>query len=193
MINGNEEFYMIDEQKSVYEAALKMAKRAFIDNLFKGSGVYTESESNQFDCLIVDEAHRLNAKSGMFKNKGENQIMEIINASKFSVFFIDEYQKISTSDIGNKTDIKKYAKSMGAKVVEMKLDAQFRCNGSDGYLAWIDDILNIQSTANADSYDFEYDIRIFDDPNRMKDEIYQKVIAGIGFQKKKITRMFTTS
>ncbi len=235
MIKGNEEFYMIDEQKSVYEAALKMAKRAchynekqvliveggpgtgksvlsinllvnltafgwmcqyvtknsaprevyasylqkehkqsFINNLFKGSGVYTESESNQFDCLIVDEAHRLNAKSGMFKNKGENQIMEIINASKFSVFFIDEYQKISTSDIGNKADIKKYAKSMGAKVVEMQLDSQFRCNGSDGYLAWIDDVLNIRSTANADSYDFEYDIRIFDDPNRMRDEIYQK-------------------
>jgi DUF2075 family protein len=110
----------------------------------------------------------------MFKNKGENQIMEIIHASKFSVFFIDEYQKITTSDIGNTADIKKYARSMGAKVVEMKLDSQFRCNGSDGYLAWIDDVLNIRSTANADSYDFEYDIQIFDDPNKMRDVIYQK-------------------
>jgi DUF2075 family protein len=41
-------------------------------------------------------------------------------------------------------------------------------------LAWIDDVLNIRSTANADSYDFEYDIRIFNDPNLMRDEIYQK-------------------
>ena len=28
--------------------------------------------------LIVDEAHHLNTKSGIFANKGENQIKEII-------------------------------------------------------------------------------------------------------------------
>ncbi|NHN29179.1 DNA/RNA helicase domain-containing protein [Paenibacillus agricola] len=37
------------------------------------------------------------------------------------------------------------------------MDSQFRCNGSDGYLAWVDDVLNIHATANADSYDYEYD------------------------------------
>lgn len=61
-------------------------RKTRINNLFKGSGCYIESLSNEFDALIVDEAHRLNKKSGMFKNLGENQIKEIINASKFSVF-----------------------------------------------------------------------------------------------------------
>ena len=42
-----------------------------------------------YDLLIVDEAHRLNEKSGMFQNMGENQIKEIINAANFSIFFID--------------------------------------------------------------------------------------------------------
>ncbi|MBU0754785.1 MAG: DUF2075 domain-containing protein, partial [Planctomycetes bacterium] len=46
--------------------------------MFKGSGVYTECEENTLNALIVDEAHRLNEKSGMFQNKGENQIKEII-------------------------------------------------------------------------------------------------------------------
>ena len=46
-------------------------KKSYINNLFKGSGCYYESQMNEFDALIVDEAHRLNEKSGMFKNKGE--------------------------------------------------------------------------------------------------------------------------
>lgn len=54
--------------------------------MFKGSGVFYESINNELDVLIVDEAHRLNEKSGLFKNKGENQMKEIIHAAKFSVF-----------------------------------------------------------------------------------------------------------
>ena len=32
--------------------------------MFKGSGSYVDCEENTFDALIVDEAHRLNEKSG---------------------------------------------------------------------------------------------------------------------------------
>ena len=35
----------------------------------------------------ADEAHRLNEKSGMFHNMGENQIKELIHSSICSVFF----------------------------------------------------------------------------------------------------------
>ena len=75
-------------------------RKTRINNLFKGSGAFVESATNEFDVLIVDEAHRLNAKSGMFQNLGENQIKEIIKASKFSIFFIDETQSclLYTSD-----------------------------------------------------------------------------------------------
>jgi uncharacterized protein len=55
------------------------------------------------------------------------------------------------------------------------LDSQFRCNGSDGYLAWIDSMLEIRETANEtfDS-DFDYDFRIYDDPNKMREAIIIK-------------------
>lgn len=155
--------------RSVYEQKLKgKFKKKDINNLFKGSGVYTESTMDEFDVLIVDESHRLNEKSGMFKNKGENQMKEIINASKVSIFFIDELQRVTTSDVGNKTDIKMFAKEKGAEVIEMKLESQFRCSGSDGFLSWIDDVLQLKSTANFDGFDFNYDFRIFDDPNEMR-------------------------
>ena len=84
--------------------------------MFSGSGTYHSAEENSFDCLIVDEAHRLNAKSGMFNHLGENQIKEIIRASKFSVFFIDEDQKVTLKDIGDKEEIRRWAKKLKANV-----------------------------------------------------------------------------
>lgn len=71
----------------------------YINNLFKGSGSYIETKNNEIDVLVVDEAHRLNKKSGMFKNLGENQIKEIINTAKISIFFVDDNQKVTLDDV----------------------------------------------------------------------------------------------
>ncbi len=122
----------------------------------------------------MDEAHRLNAKSGMFQNRGENQIKEIINASKFSIFFIDENQKVTLKDIGSEDLIRKYANELGAGIYTYELDSQFRCNGSDGYIAWLDNILDIRETANLDIDGFDYDFKVFDDPNEMRKAIEEK-------------------
>ncbi len=74
--------------RDVYKIKLKGDyKKASIDNLFKGSGAYTETSENAIHTLLVDEAHRLNEKSGMFHNMGENQIKEIIHSAYCSVFF----------------------------------------------------------------------------------------------------------
>ena len=235
MLQGNKEFYMIDEQKIIYEYALSNAidtvsnnkknvmivrggpgtgksvlainllvefnnrnmtcfyvtknaaprsvfsaklrgnfTQTYINHLFQGSGNFVDEESNKLDVLVVDEAHRLNAKSGMFQNKGENQIKEIINASKFSIFFIDENQKVTLKDIGSEDMIKKYANELGAGIYTYELDSQFRCNGSDGYIAWLNNLLEIKETANFDIDGFDYDFKVFDDPNEMRKAIEEK-------------------
>lgn len=235
MLQGNEEFIMIDDQKLVYETALEMARKSYrdgnkrvlivkggpgtgksvlainllvnltnedmvcsyvtknaaprnvyatklsgdfrktrINNLFKGSGSFVESAENEFDVLIVDEAHRLNAKSGMFQNLGENQIKEIIRASKFSIFFIDESQRVTLKDIGSVEEIQKYIGQAEAESEIMELESQFRCNGSDGYIAWIDDVLDIRKTANNDGLDLDYDVKICDTPNEVRNIIFEK-------------------
>jgi hypothetical protein len=161
--------------RNVYSAKLKGTRtKSHIDNLFKSSGVFYNCDKNTFDALIIDEAHRLNEKSGMFKNYGENQIKELINSSIFSIFFIDESQRINIFDIGKKMEIEKYAKLYHAKIKKMTLESQFRCNGSDGYLAWIDDILEIQKTANFNGFEDDYDFRVIDNPNKLKDLIFEK-------------------
>lgn len=160
--------------RNVYASKLSGdLKKTRINNLFKGSGCFVESAENEFDVLLVDESHRLNAKSGVFKNQGENQIKEIIHAGKFSVFFIDESQRIDIYDIGSVDEIQKYVRQAGAECEILELESQFRCNGSDGYIAWIDDVLQIRETANKNGFDLDYDIQIFDNPNDMKEKIFE--------------------
>ncbi|MDP3305783.1 MAG: DUF2075 domain-containing protein [Erysipelotrichaceae bacterium] len=150
-------------------------KKPFINALFSGSGEYTQTSKNQFDVLVIDEAHRLNEKSGLMGNLGENQIKEIIHAVLFSIFFIDERQKITVKDIGSIKEIKKWAQFHKAEIYGGELQSQFRCNGSDGYLAWIDHILQIRETANTTfDKDFDYDFRIVDSPNELRDLIIEK-------------------
>lgn len=161
--------------RAVYEAKLTGSmKKTAISNLFTGSGSFHSLEKNVFDVLIVDEAHRLNEKSGMFKNIGENQIREIISSSKLSIFFIDEDQKVTFSDIGSKEEIEKWAKQENASIHHMALESQFRCNGSNGYLAWLDDVLEIRQTANKTLDGLEYDFRVMKTPNELKELIFNK-------------------
>ena len=235
MIAGNPEFIMLDEQKLVYETAIKLAKessptnknvlivqggpgtgksvvavnllvniiqqlrlvaqyitknaapravyeakltgsmrKSAISNLFTGSGSFHSLEPNAFDVLVVDEAHRLNEKSGMFKNIGENQVKEIIKSSKLAIFFIDEDQQVTFSDIGSKEEIEKWANLENATVHHMALESQFRCNGSDGYLAWLDDVLGIRETANKALDGLEYDFQVLSNPNELKELIFNK-------------------
>ena len=128
--------------------------------------------------MLVDEAHRLTEKSGMFSNLGENQIKEIIDASKVSIFFIDEHQRISIKDIGSKAEIEKWAAYHGAELYHQKLVSQFRCDGSDGYLAWIDNVLEIDETANYHLKDIDYDFQVMDSPHHLKEKIVQLNASG---------------
>ena len=161
--------------RNVYRKKLKgTIRKSSVDNMFKSSGVYTETESNMIDTILVDEAHRLNEKSGMFHNIGENQIKEIIHSAKCSVFFIDESQRVTLQDIGRISEIKKWAEKENARVKEMELASQFRCNGSNGYLAWLDHILQIRDSANYDMEGIDYEIRIFDSPKEMQELIVEK-------------------
>ena len=161
--------------RDVYQSKLTGAfTKTRISNLFTGSGSYTETVANSFDSLIVDEAHRLNEKSGMFQNLGENQIKEIITCAKFSVFLIDENQRVTFKDIGEKAEIRKWAEACGANVHEMVLESQFRCNGSNGYLAWVDNVLDIRKTANPTLEGIDYEFSVCDSPNALRELILER-------------------
>lgn len=156
----------------VYESKLSGSfTRTHITNLFKGSGAYRETAPNTLDVLLVDEAHRLNEKSGFYGNQGDNQIKEIIRATRCSVFFLDQDQRVTLKDIGDKQEIRRWAAEAGANLTELKLESQFRCNGSDGYLSWVNNTLQVEETANATLAGIRYDFRVFDSPNELRELI----------------------
>lgn len=149
-------------------------RKSTISNMFMGSGALVNVEQNAFDTLIVDEAHRLNEKSGLYSNLGENQIKEIIEAARCAIFFIDEDQRVTLKDIGGIDAIKSWAEQSGAEVSTMELASQFRCSGSDGYLAWLDHTLSIRETANPFLGNEPFDFRVFDSPTELHQVIAEK-------------------
>ena len=162
--------------RNVYKAKLAEGnfKNSCIDSLFMGFGSFISSALDEFDVLIVDEAHRLNRKSGFHSSKGENQIKEIINASRISVFFIDENQIVTAKDIGTIDGIKHFARSAGAKIYISQLESQFRCNGCDGYLDFLDDVLEISQDRSYVFKKTDYDVVVYDDLNRMFADIKRR-------------------
>lgn len=161
--------------RAVYESKLTGAfRKTLISNMFKGSGGFYSTAENEIDALIVDEAHRLNEKSGLYSNLGENQIKEIINTAKCAIFFLDENQRVTLSDIGETDEIKRWANLAGATIHEMELSSQFRCGGSDGYISWLDNVLQIHETANYDLNETGYDFRVIDSPASLRDLIFEK-------------------
>lgn len=157
----------------------KPKEKVAVKELFRSPFGLCHEANNVYDCLIVDEAHRL-VKQQYGDFQGVNQIKECIDASLVSIFFIDETQRITTQDIGSVQGIKDWAIKEGISQdciiadEDMYLRSEFRCNGSDGYLAFLDNLLGIRQTANR-YFDYEgFDIKVFDNPCLMREELRKK-------------------
>lgn len=152
--------------------------KARVRGLFAGSGQFVDTPENFFDVLVVDEAHRLKGK-GAYQYRGINQIEDIIKASKVNVFFIDEFQRIRPDDIGTVPEIKRIAELHGSEIHEYTLSAQFRCSGAEGFINWVDNVLQIRPTANFSGWDREaFEFKMFDTPNGVYEEIKAKAASG---------------
>lgn len=161
--------------RKVYESKLSgIIPGDTFKHLFTGSGSFWDSDEDTYDALIVDESHRLTMKSGFMKNLGENQIKEIINAARTSVFFIDEAQKVTWADVGEIDSIVEAAEIVGANVQHLTLSSQFRCGGSDDYLAWLDDVLGVKATSDHYFSQERFDFQIFDSVKELEEVIREK-------------------
>ena len=151
--------------------------KKYIKSLFLGPSRLYLCGINKFDCILCDESHRLTTKSRYEKN-AVNQIKEIIHASLISVFFIDEDQKVTTSDIGSVDEIKRWAADENSLVIEdesLNLVSQFRCNGCEEYIDFVDTLLGFKKV---DDYVFKngmsYELRLFNSPSKMREELRKK-------------------
>lgn len=149
---------------------------ADIGQLFRSPFGLSKVPANAYDCLIVDEAHRLVKK--MYGDwGGENQVKECINASLLTIFMLDEDQAVTTKDIGSVQEIDRWCKTLGSSMVmreETRLVSQFRCNGSDAYIQFIDNLLQRGETLAVPLGELNYDFRVFDDASQMREALREK-------------------
>lgn len=117
-----------------------------------------------FDVVILDEAHRIREVStSRFtparSRTGRAQIEEILDAGRVTVFFIDDLQVVRPGEVGSSELIRQSAAERGVPVREFELAAQFRANGSDAFIQWVDNTLEIDRTPQVlwstdDPFDF---------------------------------------
>jgi len=152
---------------------------------FKYFNSYMQAELNEIDVLICDEAHRIRENShNRFTPRSERtdlaQIEELLKAAKVSVFFIDDNQIVRPNEIGSVDYIKNYAREKNCKILEYELEAQFRCNGSEAFVNWVNNTLGIKRTANIlwKKDEAEFDFKIFDSPKKLENIIREKNKEG---------------
>lgn len=128
---------------------------------------------NGLDVGIYDEAHRMQKKP--YQYLGDDMLLDAIRAAKVSVFFVDDDQRITIHDRYDVDAIIAYAKRENAVIHKpYELVSQFRCDGSDGYISFLNNMLELKQTANT-AFEFnKLDIRVFDDPNELRDELRER-------------------
>lgn len=157
--------------KKLAKSNIQKDKLKFI---FKGPDTFVDKPRNSVPVLIVDEAHRLCEKASYIKS--DNVIFDLIKVGICSIFFIDEAQQVTWNDSGSIQGLINLAEEKGVKkedVEILELSSQFRCSGSDDWLTWVDKVLGIKNdTLLIRSIEnTKYDVRIFDDPESMHQEI----------------------
>ena len=168
--------------------------RRTISNVFKecGNGLVKDMVigpcdvvKEDYDILFVDESHRLSKRKnltgyGSFDSTSRklgldpnetNQLEWVLNCAKHVVLFYDQYQAVKSSDL----TASEYQDTLNKYLVCLnhhELKTQMRCKGGASYIEYIKAIMNCTNTAfkTIENYDF----LLFDDPNKLIEEIRKK-------------------
>ena len=184
-----------DLSRAGLNAQYATGSRAFTETLRKVVGPrggiqfryfnsYGEADVNAIDVLICDEAHRIREFSHSrftpkTKRSKRPQIEELIDAAKVCVFFVDDRQTVRPGEIGNADFLLSHATSSKCAVLDYRLEAQFRCAGSDAFVNWTNNTLGIERTANVIwEHDDVFEFRIFESPEALDMAIRQRSAEG---------------
>ncbi|MBE1577657.1 DNA/RNA helicase domain-containing protein [Amycolatopsis roodepoortensis] len=116
---------------------------------------------------IVDEAQRL--------RRNQRQVERMLARTRVCVLFLDEHQIVLPEEGFTLTELEKQAARTGAEVTHVKLVSQFRCNGSQQYLGWLEQLLYGEATPWTPS---DYDLAISPTPDALSDWVDHHTRAG---------------
>jgi DUF2075 family protein len=144
---------------------------------------YTTTAADGVDVLLADEAHRIRTTSNnrftpTARRSERTQIDELVDVAKVSVFFIDDFQTVRPGEVGSAALIRDAAIRHDVRCEEIDLRAQFRCAGSDEYIDWLDQLLEIRKTGVERLDDQQFEFGVLEDPTDLDAIIRAKLAAG---------------
>ncbi|MGY6653640.1 DNA/RNA helicase domain-containing protein [Amycolatopsis sp. TRM77291] len=116
---------------------------------------------------IVDEAQRL--------RRNQRQVERMLARTRVCVLFLDERQIVRPGEGFTTTELEHQAAQAGAEVTHVKLASQFRCNGSQQYLGWLEQLLYGEATPWTPS---DYDLAVSPTPAVLSDWVDHHTRAG---------------
>lgn len=169
--------------------------KAFTENLrktvgqrasaqFKYFNTFAGADPTLLDAVVCDEAHRIRESSNNRYMKKENrsdipQVEELMQVARVSIFFIDDHQVVRPGEVGSSDLIRDTAKRLGITVFEHELETQFRCGGSEAFVGWVENTLEVEPTPYV-LWDFqeEFKFDIVDSPQELEMMIRNKAAEG---------------
>lgn len=168
--------------------------KAFTENLRKIVGTRagalfkyfrdTATVTEPLDVVVLDEAHRIRSISTSrftpaTARSGKAQIDDILDSTRVSVFFIDDLQVVRPGEVGSTDLIRESAARRSLPVREFELQAQFRANGSDSFIKWVDNTLELDRTPQVLwPMDDDFDFRIVGSAPELERLIRERAATG---------------
>jgi uncharacterized protein len=141
-----------------------------LKKLFQFTSGFAAAPADSYDVIIVDEAQRIRVRDG--------QVEHLIRAARVPVFLIDERQWIRSDEIGTVARLKDACARSGASPLEISLDGQFRCGGSDEYIKWLRSLLSVAGQARPWPGDDAFRLRLAESPQQMEAALRRLRHAG---------------
>ncbi|HMM96300.1 DUF2075 domain-containing protein [Phycicoccus sp.] len=155
-----------------------------VQKMFQYFNSFMAAVPNDLDALILDEAHRIRETSASRWTRAEHrtgrpQVEELLDAARVPIFLLDQHQVVRPGELGTVEDIRGHAASRGIDVVEINLDAQFRCGGSQEYVTWVQRLLELEpGGATTWGNEPNFEVSVADDPHEMEAYLRLKLEAG---------------
>ncbi len=168
--------------------------KAFTENLWRVLGSrskahvkyfnnFGQSDENSIDVLLADEAHRVRTTSNnrftpTARRSDRTQVDELVSAAKVSVFFIDDHQSVRPGEVGSTMMFREAAMRLDARYEEIDLRTQFRCAGSDEYIDWVDQLLEVRKTGVRQLAKGAFEFALVASPEALEDTVKRAIAEG---------------
>lgn len=147
---------------------------------------FMESEPNDLDVLILDEAHRIRETSAnrytrAAQRTGRAQVDELLSAARTPVFLLDQNQVVRPGEMGTVADITAAAAARDIDVIHIQLDDQFRCGGSAVYVQWVERLLGLVPGGTLPWVgDDGFRVRVMESPSEIDAWLQARAAEGYG-------------